>query len=371
MTSDYFYIDQQASFEAFCQTCSEQNAIAIDTEFIRVSTFFAKPGLIQINNGSSIGLIDPLAITHWESLKALLESKTVCKVMHACDEDIELFYHFLSVKPQAVFDTQFAAGLLGESQAISYQGLVELYLGIAIEKDQRRSDWLKRPLESYQLAYAAADVRYLLTIYQQQKQRLQAQEKLALMDLHYQEVLALFTDDTFGRAVWRINDGWRLNPLQFARLKQLAAWREQMMRKYDKPRKKIAGNQALVTIATQSHWNKFQLFEVEELSESIVRKEADSLLALLEQVNQKDDYSERMYKPIQDKLQRQLKQALNAIAETTQIHPQLLIKKSQVKLLREHLRQGHKTVPEGVSPWRQAYYQQALEQVLMNKGNSE
>lgn len=369
MTNNYLVIDQQQHFEVFCQQCSEQNAIAIDTEFIRVSTFFAKPGLIQINSGETIALIDPLAIENWQCLQSLLENSAVCKVLHACDEDIELFYHFLSVKPQNIFDTQFAAGLLGESQAISYQGLVDLYLSIAIEKDQRRSDWLKRPLEDYQLAYAAADVRYLLTIYQQQKQRLQEQEKLALMDLHYQEVLALFTDDAFTRAVWRINDGWRLNPLQFARLKQLASWRERMMRKYDKPRKKVASNQALMALATQSHWNRFQLFELEELSEPIVRKEADALLALLAEVNQQDDYSERMYKPTQDKLHRQLKQALNTLAETTQIHPQLLIKKSQLKLLREHLRQGHKTVPEGISPWRQAYYQQALDQVLMNKGN--
>lgn len=148
------------------------------------------------------------------------------------------FYHFLSVKPQNVFDTQFAEGLLGEANAPSYQSLIESYLGINIEKDQRRSDWLKRPLASYQLAYAAADVQHLLTVYQRQYQRLEEQNKLGLMDLYYQEVLDIVSDEHFDKAVWRINDAWRLNALQFARLKHLAAWREAMMRKYDWPRKK-------------------------------------------------------------------------------------------------------------------------------------
>lgn len=369
MSNDYFVIEQQQEFDAFCQQCSQQEAIAIDTEFIRVSTFFAKPGLIQINSGQTIALIDPLAIDDWHSLKVLLSSNTVCKVMHACDEDIELFYHFLSVKPQQVFDTQFAAGLLGESQAISYQGLVELYLSLVVEKDQRRSNWLKRPLAAHQLAYAAADVRYLLAIYQQQKQRLLQQNKLALMDVYYQEVLAFFTDESHMKAVWRIKDAWRLNPLQFARLKQLAAWREQMMRQYDWPRKKVANNQALIAVARQANWNKYQLFEVDGLSQELVRKESDKLLARLEQVNQRTDYSERMYRPIRDKLSRQLRQALNSIAAAEQIHPQLLIKKSQLNLLREHLRQGHESLPTGISPWRQAYYQLALEQVVMGKGD--
>lgn len=367
---DYLLIEQQDALEAFCQQCSSQAAIAIDTEFIRISTFFAKPGLIQIKQADVIGLIDPLVIQDWHCLARVLESPDVCKVLHACDEDIELFYHFLSVKPQNVFDTQFAAGLLGEANGPSYQSLIENYLGITIEKDQRRSDWLKRPLADYQLAYAAADVRYLLQVYQQQHQRLQEQNKLPLMDLYYQEVLNTVSDEHFDKAVWRINDAWRLNPLQFARLKHLAAWREVMMRKYDWPRKKVATNQALLAVAKQLQWNKYQLFEVEDISQQLVRKEADALLDSLAQINEQDDHSEIMYRPIKDKWQRRLKQALHTIADNAGIHPQLLIKKSQLKLLREHVRQGHKQIPADISPWRKEFYQQAIELLLDSEENN-
>lgn len=358
------FIDQQTTFDSFCQQCRQQVVIAIDTEFIRSSTFFAKPGLFQVNNGLQIGLIDPLAIEDWQAFIAILEDPKLCKVMHACDEDVELFYHFFSAQPKNVFDTQFAAAVLGEEHAMSYLKLVQLYLDITIEKDQRRTNWLKRPLAEEQLHYAAADVAYLLQVYQQQVTRLEQSGKLPLVQAHFDELFAVFLDASYQDAVWRIGDAWRLNPLQFARLKALAAWRESKMREKDLPRKRIAENQALLSLAKQDSWNTYQMFAVEGLPAQTVKQLGEEILALLVQVNQGGEYSERMYKPINDGYTRRIKKALEDIAKQEQMAPLLLIKKSFVKLLRQQLREKQDALPSSISGWRRPYYQRAFATII-------
>ena len=68
-----------------------------------------------------------------------------------------------------LFDTQIANSFLDGDFAISYQGLVKQELGITLEKDETRSNWIRRPLSDSQLKYAALDVEYLIHLYKFQK----------------------------------------------------------------------------------------------------------------------------------------------------------------------------------------------------------
>ncbi|MDG1156390.1 MAG: ribonuclease D, partial [Litorivicinaceae bacterium] len=42
------WIDHQAELDALVEQVADADAIGLDTEFVRVSTFHPKPGLIQI-----------------------------------------------------------------------------------------------------------------------------------------------------------------------------------------------------------------------------------------------------------------------------------------------------------------------------------
>src|SRR3546814_18955670 len=68
--------------------------------------------------------------------------------------------------PQPLFDTQIAATLLGIGDQIGYAGLIDKRLGITLDKSLSRTDWARRPLKDAELAYAAADVSHLATIYE-------------------------------------------------------------------------------------------------------------------------------------------------------------------------------------------------------------
>ncbi len=154
-------IDQDAALAEHCSRWLKLPFVAIDTEFVRTETFFPIAGLIQIGDGEQAFLIDPLKIQDWTPLVALLESPEVVKVLHACGEDLEVFQHLCSARVAPLFDTQLAAAYLGMDFSMGYSRLVSKLLGIELDKNETRSDWLQRPLTAQQLQYAAKCTRSL------------------------------------------------------------------------------------------------------------------------------------------------------------------------------------------------------------------
>ena len=62
-----------------CQLARQQSAVALDTEFMRVSTYYPKLGLIQLYDGERVSLIDPLSITDFSPFVELLRDQQVTK----------------------------------------------------------------------------------------------------------------------------------------------------------------------------------------------------------------------------------------------------------------------------------------------------
>ena len=109
MPFDYQYIDTNAGLQQACETLIQAPAIAVDTEFVRVDTFYPIPGLVQIAAAGETFLIDPITIDQWQPLQVLLTDPGTLKVMHACSEDLELFQHWLALRPTPVSYTHLRA----------------------------------------------------------------------------------------------------------------------------------------------------------------------------------------------------------------------------------------------------------------------
>ena len=71
---------------------------------------------------------------------------------------------------------------------IGYQALVEKELGIILDKNETRSNWIRRPLTDSQLKYATLDVEYLLHLYKIQFSALSTNSKLSWL---YQDIKQL------------------------------------------------------------------------------------------------------------------------------------------------------------------------------------
>ena len=54
MNNDYLYIDNDEALAQFCATLGQASYCAIDTEFIRESTYYAELALIQIGSGEHL-----------------------------------------------------------------------------------------------------------------------------------------------------------------------------------------------------------------------------------------------------------------------------------------------------------------------------
>ena len=154
------------SLELALNILCEFNVIAIDTEFIRESTYYPQLCLIQLAAGDYCFAIDPLS--HKIELNALFQmlvNKDILKVFHAGRQDIEIFVHLTGNIPEPIFDTQIAAMVVGLGDQAGYDKLVQHYLDIELDKSSRFTDWSARPLSERQLEYALDDVIHLAAIY--------------------------------------------------------------------------------------------------------------------------------------------------------------------------------------------------------------
>lgn len=249
VNSDFRFIDNASGLAEVVEDGLTSEAVAIDTEFQRVRTYYPKPALYQVRVDDRCYLVDPVAIEDMMPLCALLQASDVKKVLHGCQEDLTLFESHLGIQPEALFDTQVAAAFAGFRYPIGYQGLVLQLLDVSLSKAERRSNWLQRPLSEAQKSYAAEDVRHLLPLYEQLMQRL---HKLGRLHWFEDEMRRLYFSKSQNRYPYRqYAYAWKLQKSTLLRFQKLWQWREQMAQSRDRPRQFIVKDKLLYELAKQ------------------------------------------------------------------------------------------------------------------------
>ena len=185
----FTYIDTIEDLSFLNTELSKKPYIGVDTEFRRTTRDNMKLALLQINDGDEIYLIDALKIGNPKESCFFLESNSVVKIFHSCKEDLEAVYAWTGRKMKAIFDTQLANSFLEGDFSISYQDLVKIKLGIQLEKNETRSNWMRRPLSDAQLKYASLDVEYLINLYTEQKRELVNTRKLEWHDQDIEQLI--------------------------------------------------------------------------------------------------------------------------------------------------------------------------------------
>ena len=223
---EFEYITEVKQLERFCQQVSASPILMLDTEFVRTRTLYPKLGLIQLYDGQNLALIDPIEITDLSSFLNLMTDKNITKVLHACSEDLEVFFHHFGLMPSPMVDTQIMAAFLGFGLSTGFAALVQHYLDVSLDKGEARTDWCARPLREKQKTYAAADVFYLYPLYQALFEKVQQQGRMTSVAQECELIMSKRgkTPDP-DQAYLDINNAWQLRPKQLAILKHLAAWR--------------------------------------------------------------------------------------------------------------------------------------------------
>lgn len=174
----FTFIDTIEDLAYLNKELSQKSYLGIDTEFRRTSKDNMRLALLQVNDEEEIFLIDAVLISDPECHASFLYSESVKKILHSCKEDLEAIFSWTKKEMVNIFDTQIANSFLDGEFTIGYQGLVEQELGIILDKNETRSNWVRRPLSDSQLKYAALDVEYLIHLYEIQKEQLSKSDKL-------------------------------------------------------------------------------------------------------------------------------------------------------------------------------------------------
>ena len=245
-------IADNAALEAFCKRIDAAPFVAVDTEFMRETTYWPKLCLVQVASETDAANIDPLA--PGLDLKPLLDimaDPKVIKVFHAARQDVEIF-HNLGQVPTPLFDTQVAGMAAGYGDQIAYDALVRQMLKIDVDKSSRFTDWSRRPLSESQLVYALGDVTHLAKLYPKLRERLEREGRLAWVAEEMQTLSNPATYDVDPEKAWRRLKPRKFTPKYLAVFKGVAAWRERTAQQRDQPRGRILKDEAIDEIATQA-----------------------------------------------------------------------------------------------------------------------
>jgi ribonuclease D len=335
--SDHKFIDRADDAAALARDWAGVRALAVDTEFVRESTFSAQLCLMQVSDGERIACLDMLALEGPGPFADLLADPAVRKVFHSARQDLEVLNEHLGAIPAPVWDTQVAAAMLGYPDQVGYTQLAGAELGVTLPKDHARTDWSRRPLSEEQLCYAAADVLWLLPLAEQLEEQL---EGLGRREWAMAESAALCAPELYAfdaAGAWRrVKGAGQLEDDALARVVALAAWREEEARRCNRPRRWILKDEALVALALRNPGNRGAFARLDALPPAIARRHADTLLGLLRAAADTEPpprpVASRLEGP-QDKLARRLMDRLRELAERHRVSAPLLATRKDVEAL--------------------------------------
>lgn len=362
--------------EELIQLCNKWTSLpelALDTEFIRIDTFFPKLGLIQVCDKEGSFLLDTLTLTDWTAFNAILSNTSITKVLHSCSEDLVVFNEFFGNLPSPIFDTQKAAAFLGFGYSISYQNLVKEILKIEIDKGETRSDWLRRPLSEEQQKYAALDVAYLPEIHHVLKELLSERRRLDWFQAEcaamVMSAISEVSSSNWESCHQNFGSAWKLDNRQLAILQRLCIWREKEARKRDKPRSWIAKDADIFSLAERVPVDRNSLLSISELSKSLLHRDSDILLEIIKAPHLGAPLKlPAMDFPLTSELRGYLKKCQAVVqqkAEELGIAPEMLARKKQLVPLVIELSKSKDFIwPESLSGWRQPLLESAIRQAL-------
>lgn len=372
---NYTIVRENQELARVCQAAIDSEVVMLDSEFVRVRTFYPQLGLIQMYDGHELALIDPTVLSDMTPFVALLKNESVLKVLHACGEDLEVFLNAFSCTPTPLIDTQIMAAFQGYGLSTGFAALVSDLCDIELDKSESRTDWLARPLTMKQLEYAAADVYYLLPVYQALKARIEANKNswwaASLEESQRQAVKRSKIEDP-EQVYLNVKGAWQLKPEQLAILKLLACWRYQEAVKRDLALNFVLKEADMLTIA------KYQLTSAKKMIDAGIDSRAvNRHYAKINQlVKQGQAIPAALYPepivPLYDmpgykQLFKLLKDEVKLVVEKTQLTSEFIASKKQLNQLISWVWKKEKNeafLPDLMCSWRKSLIGERLLTVI-------
>ncbi len=362
--------------DTICDHARTHSVVMLDTEFVRTRTLYPKLGLIQMFDGDNLVLIDPIEIDDLTPFWDLLRDQSIIKVLHACGEDLEVFQHHAGCLPTPMIDTQLMAAFLGHGVSAGFGSLVSEYVGVDLEKGEARTNWLARPLTDKQLDYAAADVFYLLPLYETLLEKVKAKGWMDALEL---ECAALMQKRTKGidldKAYRLVKNAWQLNPKQLAVLQQAAKWRILEARKRDIALNFVVKELHIWKLAKYNIQSK-SVMSTEGFESMEIQRHANRLLRIVQDVEDipAEQYPEKIIRLVDlsgyKQVVKHIKDVVTKVEVETGLAPEFLASKKQINQLISWAWKYQKSddkLPDMLKTWRKPLFEERVLPLLNKK----
>lgn len=373
----HLFISDAPALEDLCQQLSKAEMLAVDTEFVRTRTLYPRLGLIQVSDGDTVALIDPIHVDDLSAFWQLMENPNILKLLHACSEDLEVFLHAGNCKPANLIDTQIIMAFLGHGISAGYALMVNHYLSIELDKSESRTDWTKRPLTEKQLSYAAADVEYLYKLAPTLFDDINQSGWLYAVKEESQKMIERkFTPIEPNHLYLNVKMAGKLNSPQLNRLQYLAAWRFEQAKKRNLPLSFIAKDNTLIALAQYNPKNMGEMAAIEGAEVLDIRHKGKSMLHVLQQATLVDEkeYPKRIARldqyPGYKQAFKKLKSELNQLAQQANLGIENLASKKQMNQYLSYYYGINNITEQSVdllNGWRKAIVSETLTTLANNK----
>jgi len=245
----YRLIDTPDQLSITVKKLAGVKAVAVDLEADSMFHYREKVCLLQLATRSYAYLVDPLLVRDLTPLQTIFADPNRTKIFHGSDYDIRSLYRDFRLEVSSLFDTELACRFLGYHPSGLATVLNDRY-GVTMEKRFQRKNWAMRPLPEEMLAYAAADVTYLLPLADALKEELAAKNRLAWVMEECASLRQVRAPEGEERPLFlRFKGAGNLDRRSLAVLEAVLQVRDTIAALKDRPAYKVFSRQAVMALA--------------------------------------------------------------------------------------------------------------------------
>jgi len=278
----YQLVTQDGQWAACLARLKQEPRLAIDLEANSLYAYRERICLIQISIPGQDYIIDPTAIKDLSGLGALIQDPDIEKVFHAAEYDLILTKRQYGWELDNLFDTMWAARILGYPRCGLANLLADFY-DVQQDKKHQKANWCRRPLDESMLYYAQMDTHHLLSLRDDLADELAENDCLVeAREIFAEQSLIKLNDNHFDENdFWNINGIRDLAPNKYALVKALFIFRDQQARKLDRPPFKVFGNRTIIELAEAAPQYLEELTHIHGMSRGQIRRYGQQILDLL------------------------------------------------------------------------------------------
>jgi ribonuclease D len=263
----YQLIADGAAWKTCLAALRAEPRLAIDLEANSMFAYRERVCLIQISTPVADYIIDPIPGFDLSGLGTLLADPSVEKIFHAAEYDLILVKRDYGWELNNLFDTMWAARILGYPQ-IGLASLLDQFYGVKMSKRYQKANWCHRPLSTAELSYAQNDTHYLLSLRDRLAYELVQRDCTAeAREIFEEQSRVRLPNNGFDpQGFWNLNGVYDLNPAQQTALQALYLFRDQEARRRDAPHFKVLNDRTLLELATTLPAHQDDLLSIHGMS---------------------------------------------------------------------------------------------------------